>query len=40
MLDKVFLIDSSKETQNLTSDTLQDVQKKQDKQKNNKVIKE
>lgn len=40
MLDKGFLIESSKETQNVTSDTLQDVQKKQDKQKNNKVIKE
>ncbi len=40
MLDKGFIIESSKETQNVTSDTLQDVQKKQDKQKNNKVIKE
>lgn len=40
MLDKGFLIESGKETQNVTSDTLQDVQKKQDKQKNNKVIKE
>lgn len=40
MLDKGFIIESNKETQNITSDTLQDVQKKQDKQKNNKVVKE